>query len=78
MATAAVAALLMWRHDSVAAFLLALIAVTTWPTRQLLMPAINAATDACDKSRFKLLHGLSVVITLAHIGAAGFAIARFA
>ena len=77
-ATAAVAAALLWPHDRLAAVLLAAIAVTTIPTRQVLMPAINDATDTRAKTRFKWLHGLSVVITLGHIGLAGYVLARFA
>jgi hypothetical protein len=42
------------------------------------MPAINCATDAGDKARFRRLHGLSVLVTLAHIGIAGYVLARFA
>ena len=60
-----------------AAALLAGIALTTLPTRQLLMPAINTATDTGAKTRFKVLHSLSVLITLAHIAAAGFVLTRF-
>ncbi len=75
--TAAVAAGVVAQHDSISAILLGLIAVTTLPTRQLLMPAINAATDTGAKSRFKVLHGLSVIITLAHIAMAGVVLARF-
>ena len=56
--------------------LLASIAATTIFARQVLMPAINAATDTGQKTRFKRLHGLSVLITLAHIVAAGFGIVR--
>ncbi len=48
-----------------------------WPTRQVLMPAINASTDSGAKTRFKVLHGLSVAITLAHIGITGVVLARF-
>jgi hypothetical protein len=77
MATAAVAAIMIWGHDRTAAFLLGFIALSTWPTRQFLMPAINMATDTGAKKRFKVLHGLSVVITLAHIGMAGAVLARF-
>lgn len=77
MGSAAVAALLVWPSDGFAAFLLALIAVTTVPTRQVLMPAINTATDTGAKTRFKWLHGASVLITLAHIGLAGYVLARF-
>jgi hypothetical protein len=42
------------------------------------MPAINAASDAKLKQRFLVLHGLSVVITLAHIIAVGFVIVDLA
>jgi hypothetical protein len=75
--TAVVAAGLLYSSDPLAAGLLLVIAVTTLPTRQLLMPAINRATDAGAKAQFKLLHGLSVVITLLHIGIAGFVLSRF-
>lgn len=71
------AALLVW-HDPVGAALLALIAVTTVPARQILMPAINTATDTGAKGRFKALHGFSVAVTLAHIVLAGVVLARFA
>ncbi len=76
--TAAVASAVLWSHDQVSGALLALIAVSTVPTRQILMPAINAATDVGAKTKFKVLHGVSVLITLAHIGMAGFVLARFA
>jgi hypothetical protein len=75
--TAAVAAVLLWTVDPTGALLAAIIAVTTIPTRQVLMPAINQATDTGEKSRFKWLHGLSVLITLAHIVLAGVILARF-
>lgn len=78
MGTAALATALIWPFDPVAAGLLAAIAVTTLPTRQFLMPAINHATDTGARARFNALHGLSVAITLAHIGLAGFVLARFA
>ena len=78
LATAGLAAAMMWPHDSFAATLLAVIALTTWPSRQILMPAINAATDGGARARFKVLHGLSVLVTLAHIGLAGLVLARFA
>jgi len=64
--------------DPLGAALLAIVAATTIPTRQILMPAINRATDSGAKTRFKWLHGLSVAITLAHIGLAGLVLARFA
>ena len=75
--TAILAAGLLYSSDPLAAGLLLVIAVTTLPTRQLLMPAINRATDAGAKAPFKLLHGLSVFITLLHIGIAGFVLSRF-
>lgn len=48
------------------------IALTTAVTRQVLMPAINRATDAGAKTSFKWLHSLSVLITLGHIGAVAY------
>ena len=71
IATAAPAALLWWPHDAMRAALMAAVAVSTVPVRQLLMPAINRATDAGHRQRFKRLHGLSVAVTLAHIAACG-------
>ena len=62
----------------VSAAILGAIAVTTLFARQVLMPAINRATDSGDKPRFKLLHTGSVLLTLAHIGAAGFVIMALA
>lgn len=64
--------------DQPAAVILALIAVTTVPTREALMPAINRATDRGDRRQFALLHGVSVLITLAHIAAAGVVLVRLA
>ena len=77
MLSATAAAGLVRAYDAAAAGLLALIAVTTLPARQMLMPAINRATDAGARARFKWLHGLSVAITLVHIGLAGLAMTRF-
>lgn len=77
MICAAIAAGLVWSHDRFATGLLGLILVTTIPTRQILMPAINQATDAGAKSRFKWLHGLSVAITLGHIRLTGLVMTRF-
>lgn len=77
MVTSVAAAVLVFPSDLVSAVTLAVIAATTLPTRQLLMPAINNASDAGNKRRFGLLHGLSVLITLAHIAAAGWVLTRF-
>ena len=73
---AALAAGLLWPLDAVAAGLMMAIAITTVPSRQLLMPAINAATDRGQRNRFKWLHGVSVLVTLAHIAAAGAVLVR--
>lgn len=70
--TAAVASAFVWPHNLPAGILMALIAATTIPSRQILMPAINAATDRGERARFKWLHAMSVVITLVHISAAGY------
>jgi hypothetical protein len=78
MITSLVAALLTLASSLFSASILALIALSTIPTRQILMPAINAATDAKLKQRFLVLHGLSVVITLTHIIAVGFVIVDLA
>jgi len=67
MATALVATPVLWGVSTMGAVLMAVIALTTLPTRQLLMPAINRATDAGQKTRFKWLHTASVLITLAHM-----------
>jgi hypothetical protein len=75
--TAALAALLLWPQDRTSATLLGLIALSTLPTRQLLMPAINAATDDQRIARFKWLHGLSVLVSLTHIALSGVVLARF-
>ncbi|MEL7471572.1 MAG: DUF4149 domain-containing protein [Pseudomonadota bacterium] len=77
MAASALGALLVIQTDTTAAIMLGLVALTTAPTRQILMPAINAATDAGAKRRFQILHAVSVVITLAHIAAAAYVLARF-
>lgn len=78
MIASLIAALLALASSLFSASILALIALSTLPTRQILMPAINAATDAKLKQRFLVLHGLSVVITLAHIVAVGFVIVDLA
>jgi Domain of unknown function (DUF4149) len=75
---AAAGAVLLWAGDLPGAGLLALLACTVLPTCQLLMPAINHATDTGAKGQFKALHGLSVAITLAHIALTGTVLARLA
>lgn len=76
--TSVIAAVLAFPSSVLSAVILGLIALSTIPTRQMLMPAINAASDAKQKQRFFVLHGLSVVITLVHIIAAAFVIVDLA
>jgi hypothetical protein len=61
------AAALMFIFDPFSSTLMAVVALTTIPARQVLMPAINQATDSGLKKRFLWLHGFSVVLTLGHI-----------
>ncbi|MEM6460420.1 MAG: DUF4149 domain-containing protein [Pseudomonadota bacterium] len=72
------AGLVAFRSDWVSSTILIAIAVTTVYARQILMPAINRATDTGAKSRFKLLHSFSVVITLCHILGAAIVLLRLA
>jgi Domain of unknown function (DUF4149) len=76
--TAAAAALLWWPHNSAWAALMGAVSLTAVPLRQMLMPAINRATDAGQRQRFKWLHGVSVLATLAHIVATGWLLAHIA
>ena len=78
IATSAAASFLLVVTDTMSSLVMGGIAATTIYARQVLMPAINNATDTGATRRFKLLHTLSVVITLVHIGAAGFVIVRLA
>ena len=78
IATAVAAALLWWPRNPVFAAVMAAEAMTTVPVRQVLMPAINRATDAGLRRRFKWLHGLSVVVTLGHIAATGWLLTKLA
>ena len=68
------AAVLSLFGSKISFVLLALIFVTTIPNRQFLMPAINNAADTGNKKRWGMLHGLSVIITLARIVLAGAAL----
>ena len=68
------AAVLSLYENKLAFVLLAVIFVTTIPNRQFLMPAINNAADTGNKKIWRMLHGLSVIITLAHIVLAGAAL----
>jgi hypothetical protein len=55
------------RSDSFSAAWMAFVMLTAVAARQLLMPAINRATDSGNRKRFLWLHGFSVLITLGHI-----------
>lgn len=76
MLTSAAAALPLYRIDPLCAALLLSVAATTIPARQVLMPAINNATDSGNKSRFNVLHGASVALTLSQIFAVGYCLTR--
>jgi len=62
---------LSWTSDPFSSALMAFVMFTAVAARQLLMPAINHATDIALRKRFLWLHGLSVVLTLIHIFLAG-------
>lgn len=76
LGVSALAAIVAFRADWTSSAILAAIALTTVFARQILMPAINRATDAGAKGRFKVLHSISVGITLAHIVGAAVALLR--
>ena len=61
------AVVLSWRLDTFSAAWMAFVMLTTVAARQLLMPAINRATDSGYRKRFLWLHGFSVLLTLGHI-----------
>ena len=72
--TALVAAGLAGPDNVLAASLMLMIA---GPSRQLLMPAMTRAPDTQARARFKVLHSLSVLMTLSHIAAAGFVLTQW-
>jgi len=59
---------------SLPTILLTVIFLSTIYARQILMPQINAASDADDKPKFGKLHGLSVIIQLIQIALSGWAL----
>ena len=77
IATSGVAATLLCFLDTIAAVVMGMIAVTTIPARQVLMPAINLASDHGAKKKFKFLHSLSVLITVSQIIGSGYILATF-
>ena len=70
------AASLVW-VNAAAAGLMALVAASTVFAEHVLMHKINAATDAGNQSRFKWLHGGSVVLQLVQIAVVTWLLARF-
>ena len=70
------AVVLSWRLDSFSAAWMAFVMLTTVAARQLLMPAINRATDSGYRKRFLWLHGFSVLLTLGHIVLAAVVLVR--
>ena len=70
------AMVLSWRLDSFSAAWMAFVMLTTVAARQLLMPAINRATDLGYRKRFLWLHGFSVLLTLGHIVLAAVVLVR--
>lgn len=74
--TAAFATLLLLSLDNLASGVMATVVLSTIAVRQWLMPAINQGTDSGNRQRFRWLHGLSVLVTLSHIGAAGWLLVR--
>ena len=78
IAVALLAAGLLVFLDTLSAWLVVAIALTTVPARQLLMPAINASSDNNDRRRFNLLHGLSVLLALAQMIVLGYVLTRIA
>ena len=77
-AVALIAAVPLWFVDPLSAWLTITVALTTVPLRQLLMPAINSASDNKNRRRFNLLHGLSVLAALAQMAVLGYVLARIA
>ncbi|WP_435216571.1 DUF4149 domain-containing protein [Luminiphilus sp. nBUS_07] len=78
IAVALIAAVPLWFVDPLSAWLTITVALTTMPLRQLLMPAINSASDNKNRRRFNLLHGLSVLAALAQMAVLGYVLARIA
>jgi len=76
IALALIAGALFLPVDGRSSALLAGAAAITIPVRQLLMPAINRATDRGDKAAFQRLHGLSVAIGLLQLVAFGYILLR--
>ena len=73
---ALIAIMVAFLGDYLSLSLFVVILITTIFARQILMPATNWATDSAKPLQFKVLHGVSVAITLFHIAVAGYVIVR--
>jgi len=78
IAASGLAMLLSWQADSFSAAWMSFVLLSTIGARQVLMPAINRATDMGESNRFKWLHGFSVLLTLGHIAVAGVVLVHMA
>jgi len=67
IASSGLATGLSWMSDSSSTRCMAVVMLSAVAARQLLMPAINRATDLGHRKRFLWLHGFSVLLTLGHI-----------
>jgi hypothetical protein len=67
IASSSLATGLSLMSDSFSATWMAVVMLSALAARQLLMPAVNRATDLGNKKRFVWLHGFSVLLTLGHI-----------
>lgn len=73
----ALAGLASFPTDRLSGTLLAAVCGATVIARQLVMPAVNAATDRGDRRDFGILHGVSVLIQIAQIIATAIVLLRF-
>jgi len=71
-----IAIMVAFLGDYLSLSLFVVILISTIFARQILIPAINQATDSAKPMQFKVLHGVSVAITLFHIVVAGYVIVR--
>lgn len=78
IASSGLAAGISVMSDSFSAKWMAVVMLSAIAARQLLMPAINQATDLGNKKRFVWLHGFSVLLTLGHIVVAAMTLVHMA
>lgn len=78
IASSGLAAGISVMSDSFSAKWMAVVMLSAIAARQLLMPAINRATDLGNKKRFVWLHGFSALLTLGHIVVAAMTLVHMA